>query len=214
MSIQELKKKEKEMKRNYIMESAQKLFATKDYGEVSMNSIAKEVGVNKATLYYYFKNKEALYFAIALRGLRILKHMVITEMEKGKTGYEKFTLFGAAINNFYSKYPDCKMMLYSQQSTKFDADNINASEEYKEVMGILQELMVILCNSIQDGVNDSTIREDVDPLEAAILVSLIYESMSNMGFLYKYMLKKGGINEQKFGMDVRDLIHYMLVNKS
>ena len=200
------------MKRNYIMESAQMLFANKDYEEVSMNDIANEVGVNRATLYYYFKNKEALYFTIVLRGVTILKNMVIKEMEKGTNGYEEFTLFGAAINNFYNKYPDCKTMLYSKQSAKFDIDNINASNEYKDVMEILNELMIILCNSIQNGIDDGTIREDVDPLEAAILVSLIYESMSNMSFLYKYLLKKKGIDKQKFGVDVRDLIHYMLRN--
>ena len=210
MSIKELKKKEKEMKRNYIMESAQKLFASKDYDEVSMNSIAKEVGVNKATLYYYFKNKEALYFAIVLQGVQILVKMAKDEVKNGKTGYEKILLYGNAMNKFSIEYPGCLRLLYAPQSSKFDIDNITSSEEYKEVMGLLKELMVIMRDSIQLGVDDGTIREDVNPMEAAVFMSLISQNMSNMSCLYKDMLQSEGISEQKFAMDVKGFIRYML----
>ena len=210
MSIKELKKKEKEMKRNYIMGSAQKLFASKDYDEVSMNSIAKEVGVNKATLYYYFKNKEALYFAIVLQGVQILVKMAKDEVKNGKTGYEKILLYGNAMNKFSIGYPGCLRLLYAPQSSKFDIDNITSSEEYKEVMGLLKELMVIMRDSIQLGVDDGTIREDVNPMEAAVFMSLISQNMSNMSCLYKDMLQSEGISEQKFAMDVKGFIRYML----
>ena len=210
MYIKELKKKEKEMKRNYIMESAQKLFASKDYDEVSMNSIAKEVGVNKATLYYYFKNKEALYFAIVLQGVQILVKMAKDEVKNGKTGYEKILLYGNAMNKFSIEYPGCLRLLYAPQSSKFDIDNITSSEEYKEVMGLLKELMVIMRDSIQLGVDDGTIREDVNPMEAAVFLSLISQNMSNMSCLYKDMLQSEGISEQKFAMDVKGFIRYML----
>jgi len=198
------------MKRNYIMESAQKLFASKDYDEVSMNSIAKEVGVNKATLYYYFKNKEALYFAIVLQGVQILVKMAKDEVKNGKTGYEKILLYGNAMNKFSIEYPGCLRLLYAPQSSKFDIDNITSSEEYKEVMGLLKELMVIMRDSIQLGVDDGTIREDVNPMEAAVLMSLISQNMSNMSCLYKDMLQSEGISEQKFAMDVKGFIRYML----
>lgn len=210
MSIKELKKKEKKMKRNYILESAQKLFLSKNYDEVSMNSIAKEVGVNKATLYYYFKNKEALYFAIVLRGVRILEKMIKKEVEKENTGREKLILYGKAISEFFLKYPDCVGLLYSPQLNKLDVNNINSSEEYQDVMRLLKGLMYILIDSIQSGVCDGTIRKDVNPVEAAILMSLISHGMANMSFLYKDILENEGISEQKFSMDVKDFIHHMV----
>lgn len=210
MSIQELKKKEKEMKRNYIMECAQKLFLSKDYDEVSMNSIAKEVGVNKATIYYYFKNKEALYFAIVLQGVQVLVKIAKEEIKNGKTGYEKILLYGNIMGKFSTEYPGCLKLLYAPQSSKFDMDNLNSSEEYKEVMGFLKELMFIMRDSIQSGIDDGTIREDVNPIEAAVLMSLISQSMSNMSCIYKDMLKSEGVSEQKFAMDVKGFMHYML----
>lgn len=209
MSIQELKKKEKEMKRNYIMECAQKLFLSKDYDEVSMNSIAKEVGVNKATIYYYFKNKEALYFAIVLRGVQILEKKIKKEVEKGKTGREKFLLHGKVDTEFFSKNPDCMRLLYSPQLHKLDVENINNSEEYQELVKILKGLIYTLIGSIQLGVDDGTIRKDVNPIEGAILVSLIFQSMANMSCIYKDILENEGISEQKFGVDVKDFIRHM-----
>jgi AcrR family transcriptional regulator len=210
VSIKELKKKEKETKRNYIMESAQKLFLSKDYDEVSMNSIAKEVGVNKATLYYYFKNKEALYFAIVLQSVQVLVKMAREEIKKGNTGYEKILLYGNAMDKFSTEYPGCLKLLYAPQSSKFDMGNLNSSEEYKEVMGILKDLMFIMRDLIQSGIDDGTIREDVNPMEAAVLMSLISQSMSNMSCLYKNMLKSDGVSEQKFAMDVKGFMRYML----
>ncbi len=198
------------MKRNYIMESAQKLFLSKDYDEVSMNSIAKEVGVNKATLYYYFKNKEALYFAIVLQNVHILVKMAKKEIKKGNTGYEKILLYGNAMDEFSTGYPGCLKLLYGPQSSKFDIDNLSSSEEYKKVMGILKDLMFIMRDLIQSGIDDGTIREDVNPMEAAVLMSLISQSMSNMSCLYKDMLKSEGVSEQEFAMDIKGFMHYML----
>ncbi|WP_071908085.1 TetR/AcrR family transcriptional regulator [Methanobacterium congolense] len=213
MSIKELKIKEKEDRRKYILDIAQKLFIYKDYDNVSMNDIAQEVGVNKATLYNYFKNKEALYFAVVLRGVQILDEMIKKEVKKGDTGFEKFRLFGNANNEFYNKYPDCMGLLYSPQSNKFDVSNINASEEYKEVMKILKELIFIMSDSIQFGVDDGTIRDDVNPVEAAILISLISQSMSNMSCLHRDILESRGSDEKQFSTYVKGIIHQMLMKK-
>jgi len=209
MSIQELKKKEREQRRNYIMDIAQKLFMSKDYDEVSMNEIAKEVGVNKATLYNYFKNKEALHFAIVLRGVRTLEKMIKKEIEKGSTGREKLFLYGKANDEFFNKYPDCMRLLYSPQLQKLDVDNMNNSEEYQEVMKLLKRLMYIIIDSIRCGAADGSIKKDVNPVEAAVLMALISQSMANISCLYKDILESEGISEQKFAMDIKDFMRHM-----
>lgn len=213
VSLKELKKKEKENRRKYILAAAQKLFLSKNYDDVLMNDIANEIGVNKATLYYYFKNKEALYFAVVLRGVRILVEMVKNKLKKGNTGFEKIVLIESANKDFSNKYPDCLRLLYSPESNKFDVDNVNSSKEYKEVMELLKELILLMSDSIQLGVDDGTIRQDVDPMEAAVLISLVSQSVSNMSCFYKDMLESRGINEQKFSIDLRSFIHHMLINK-
>ena len=45
-----------------ILEEAFKLFLKKGYSEVSISVVQKELGIGRATLYYYFKNKEDLFY--------------------------------------------------------------------------------------------------------------------------------------------------------
>ena len=92
------KEREREQRQNDIIDAARKLLAHRDFIEISMEEIAREVGLGKSTLYLYFKNKESLYFAIVLRGIRIWAANVKEEVKKGKTGLEKFRLYG---NLFY-----------------------------------------------------------------------------------------------------------------
>ncbi len=47
-----------------IVEAAKSLFAKNGYSSTSMDDIAKQVGIAKASLYYFFKSKEEIFFAI------------------------------------------------------------------------------------------------------------------------------------------------------
>ncbi|WP_043836096.1 TetR/AcrR family transcriptional regulator [Muricoccus aerilatus] len=51
-------------KRTAILKAAAQLFMAAGYATVSMDSVAKEAGVSKATLYAHFAGKEALFGAI------------------------------------------------------------------------------------------------------------------------------------------------------
>jgi AcrR family transcriptional regulator len=47
-----------------ILESARYLMGKSGYSGVSINDIAKNVGITKASIYYFFKNKESIYLEI------------------------------------------------------------------------------------------------------------------------------------------------------
>ena len=90
MSLAKWKEREREQRQSDIIDAARKLITDKDFDEISMNEIAREVGLGKSTLYLYFKNKESLYFAIVLRGIRIWAKMIKKEV---KTTISFFNLF-------------------------------------------------------------------------------------------------------------------------
>ena len=212
MSLAKWKEREREQRRNDIIDAARKLFADKDFDEVSMNEIAGEVGLGKSTLYLYFKNKESLYFAVVLRGTRIWAEMVKKEVEKGNTGLEKLILYGNANRRFSNEYPDYFRLLYSPTSIKkqFDMDKMTSSGEFQEVRELFKEIMLIGIDSIEKGRDEGEIRPDVDPTEAAILLSVIYNGKVNMGDWAKELLESQGIDEQKFGKDIGDFFLHML----
>lgn len=212
MALAKWKEREREQRQKYIIDAARKLFAEKDFDEVSMDKIANEVGLGKSTLYLYFKNKESLYFAVVLRGIKIWAKMVKEEVNKGNTGLEKLILSGNANKEFSTKYPDCFKMLYSPTSIKnqFDTDKMNLSKEFQEVKKLFNEIIFIAIESIQKGIDEGEIRPDVNPVEAAILLSVINNGTVNMGDWSKEILENKGIDKQKFTADIGDLFLHML----
>jgi AcrR family transcriptional regulator len=55
---------EKEMKEKLIIEAAQKRFGLYGIEKTSMREIAEDLNLSKASLYYYFPDKESLYRAV------------------------------------------------------------------------------------------------------------------------------------------------------
>ena len=55
--------------REKMLEVAETRFAQKGYDGAHLESIARDVGVRKTALYYYFESKEALYVAVLERML-------------------------------------------------------------------------------------------------------------------------------------------------
>lgn len=213
MSLAKWKEREREQRQNDIIEAARNLLAQKDFDEVSMDEIAREVGLGKSTLYLYFKNKESLYFAVVLRGIQIWAEMVKKVVEKGENGLEKLISYENVNREFSNRYPDYFRLLYSPTSIKkqFDGDKIKSSEEFQEVRELFKEIMSIGIDSIQKGIDEGQIRPEVDPTEAAILLSVIYNGKVNMGDWAKELLENRGIDEQKFTNDIGDLFLHMLI---
>ena len=51
-------------KQELIVSAARKLFLSASYDVISMDAIAAEAGVSKATVYSHFQNKEALFAGV------------------------------------------------------------------------------------------------------------------------------------------------------
>jgi len=66
--ISDRQAKEREIRKEQILESALKAFKTSGLEGTTMDEIAKHADFGKATLYYYFKSKEDVLTAILLDG--------------------------------------------------------------------------------------------------------------------------------------------------
>ena len=77
--LAERKQREKEQRREHILRAAERLFFSRSYDDVSMDEIATEAELSKATLYLYFKDKESLFFAVVNRGIKILCSIIKEE---------------------------------------------------------------------------------------------------------------------------------------
>ncbi|WP_243668511.1 TetR/AcrR family transcriptional regulator [Methanoculleus chikugoensis] len=93
-----------------------------------MDDIAREVELNKATIYLYFKNKEALFATIVLRGIEILKEKYLECMEKDVPGIVKVTLMGRAYYRFSQEYPEYLRLIHFYGSERFSRENPYTAE--------------------------------------------------------------------------------------
>jgi AcrR family transcriptional regulator len=68
-----------------VIRSAEELFKKLGFRAVTMELVAREANVAKATLYSYFKNKDELYLAVCARMARILRDSVEQALMKPDT---------------------------------------------------------------------------------------------------------------------------------
>lgn len=72
---------EKQVRRDKIIEAATELFAEKGYHATSVNDIARQAGMTKGGIYWYFDSKRAIFMTI-LDEMIIANHEIWDEIER------------------------------------------------------------------------------------------------------------------------------------
>lgn len=240
MSVAKWREREKELRRNDIIEAAEKLFFSRGYDNVSMRDIAGDVELSKATLYLYFENKEELFFAIVLRGTQILHKIIEEEVEKEEKGIKKIGAFKNAYIGFINEYSNYFKAYNYLQSGRFDLTDILSSDYIKEMMekgrissvlpsalpssaisvseylkdifSLRKEIFFILSDSIKMGIDEGEIRSNIDPLELAVILVIIYENMNNLRPDIKIILESQNINLNNFVENIESILSYLITD--
>ncbi|MEI9918569.1 MAG: TetR/AcrR family transcriptional regulator [Bacteroidota bacterium] len=80
-------------KLNQILEAARKRFAHFGLGKTTMTEIASDIGMSKASLYYYFPDKEHLFAAVIGREMDAFIEKMNDLLEAPGSASEKFKLY-------------------------------------------------------------------------------------------------------------------------
>jgi len=168
MGIPERRAREKEQRRNFIIDAAELVFFSKGVSVATMDDVAEKAELSKGTLYLYFNSKEELYLAIHLRGLKILGELFEKAFHAVKTGIEKIYGIGEAYYQFSIKYADYfnALIYYESHETNRNETESIAAECY--VQG--QNTLSYVIQAIQTGIQDGTIRPDIDPIKTAVIL--------------------------------------------
>ncbi|OAB39245.1 TetR family transcriptional regulator [Paenibacillus macquariensis subsp. defensor] len=85
---------EQELSRERILEAARNLFITKGYRAISMRSIGQHLGYSHGSLYYHFKEKAELFYAIVVEDFAHLAHRLVQASDVEETeGLSKLEYF-------------------------------------------------------------------------------------------------------------------------
>lgn len=210
MTLADRKEREREKRCSDIISAAERLFFSRGYDNVSMNDIAGEVELSKATLYLYFEDKEALFFAIVLRGTRILNGIYFECSNLDAPGLEKIKAMGEGFIEFTRKYPDIfRMLCYSGTDRFCNSKNDDA----RVILELIGKNIQMMSRAFEEGINDGTIRDDLDPLEMAIYLCATRLCTMNLDLRWRNALQKGGISYDQFVEDFRRFIAPAIVKR-
>ncbi|MDQ1255327.1 MAG: hypothetical protein QG646_4606 [Euryarchaeota archaeon] len=194
MGIADRKQREKEQRKTEILDAAERLFFSRSYEDVSMEEIARKVELNKATLYLYFKNKETIFATIVLRGIQILKEKYMECMEKKVPGIAKVALMGQAYYQFSQEYPDYLRMIHFYGSERFSKEN-PCTAEIGKGYGTCR---LILRDAIREGIDEGTIRADLDPFLTSMYLMISFMGILSMENKWKLVIEAEGFSYEQF----------------
>lgn len=168
MGIPERRKREKEHRRNAIIDAAERVFFSKGVDVATMDDVAEEAELSKGTLYLYFKSKEDLYLAITKRGLEILTNMFEKAIKKFKLGIDKIQAIGKAYCEFSKKHPDYfhALIFFDSQIKDFTDEHPNAKD--CEEQG--EKALGVCADALKHGIEDGSIRSEINPKKAAVIL--------------------------------------------
>jgi AcrR family transcriptional regulator len=126
-TLSRLKQQEREIRKNLILDAAERVFSTKPYNAVSMQEIANEAGLAKSSIYTYFSTQEALFVEAAMRDACLLfSNLEAIQAEKKKPDLGKvidcFLDFFANRDAFFKM--SAQFMLYGNISAE-SMDKLN-----------------------------------------------------------------------------------------
>jgi TetR/AcrR family transcriptional regulator len=205
MGIAERKEREKEQRRNDIIDAAEKIFFTKGMDHSTMDDVAEEAELSKGTLYLYFKSKEDIQFAIFMRGSGILMNMMKDRLSEHKSGYENLLELAEISIEFSKRYKEYfQFFLFFQSS---NLENMNIQQKQLEKYLMEQSPLAMVSDCVRKGIEDGTLRSDIPP---DVFAATLWSQLLGVLIVINY---KSNVYKM-FGIDTGDVIetHLELVS--
>lgn len=94
----------KDVKVNFLVDTATDLFMTRSISEVTIKDIAVKAQVGEATIYRYFGNKTNIVVHAAMK-IQTIVSKDFFDLEKGKSGFDKLKVFYESYYEIFVKHP-------------------------------------------------------------------------------------------------------------
>jgi TetR/AcrR family transcriptional regulator len=171
MGIAERKAREKKQRQESIIDAAESVFIQKGYHAMTMEIVAEAVEINKATIYLYFQNKSDLFHAIVDRSLNTLLIMLKLTSEEQKTGLQQTLAFIDNYIDFCREHPHYCAAINHREENKRDISSKEAKVPFDfKTDETAKKIFTLIIDAITQGKSDGTIRQDIQPDIATVLI--------------------------------------------
>jgi AcrR family transcriptional regulator len=172
MGAEGRKEKEKIIRRNDIIEAAERVIFTKGYNQATMDDVAKEAEFSKRTIYVYFNSKEQIYFEIMIKGYRLLLNRLIEDLQQKESKYalDKIRQIADTLYRFYLDYPKYFSAIMEYENTDIDFQDTIPDKSREECYAIGEEILKFLTDALREGIHDGSVKKDLDVIKTALVL--------------------------------------------
>jgi TetR/AcrR family transcriptional regulator len=144
-----------EESRAAILQAAAQEFAELGIAGARTDAIAREAGVNKALLYYYFKDKETLYDAVLDDAFSGMKTTVFQVLDSDLPPREKVMAYAGAYFDFLAAKPLYPRLMQREMMRARDGQSPHID---KLVRNYFQPIFARISEVVRQGVTDGEFR--------------------------------------------------------
>ncbi|MGA2902452.1 MAG: TetR/AcrR family transcriptional regulator [Candidatus Korobacteraceae bacterium] len=148
-------RRQPERSRHAILQAALVEFAQEGLAGARMDAIAEAAGVNKALLYYYFRDKESLYGAVLDRFFARLLERVMAVCDRPGTAGERFLSYARAHFDSIAESPYYARIFMGELMSASRGGSPHLDRIFPRYM---QPIAVRVIGLVQEGVNNGEFR--------------------------------------------------------
>jgi AcrR family transcriptional regulator len=133
-----------------------------------MDEIAEHAELSKGTIYLYYRSKEDLYTAVALRGAAILIKMFEDAISTGEPTLKLLGNIGDAYIRYFKNHRDYYRMSYVHANEDFHSQ---ISPHIRESCALAdRSIWGAVVGTVQKGMDEGLIRTDLTSTEAGVML--------------------------------------------
>ena len=153
-------------KEKTIIEAARKRFAHYGFSKVTMDEIAADIDMGKASLYYYFPTKENIFEKVILQEQDELAHEIESIIQKEIPSKEKLIQYVKVRHNFFQKLVNLgTLSVHSLTDTKSIYKKLFAEFEIRE--------LVLVKAIIDEGIKKGEFRKDLEEETPNVILHIL-----------------------------------------
>ena len=175
MGLAERRERERQERRNQIMDAAKEAFLAKGFTGATMEEIAERAELSPAALYNYFKSKYDLYASLNLKMLERLNQEVEQLKDRDDLDpLEKIRSFSEAMYAVYQYDPQILINVLHLEASDVLWDL--SPEMISEINGYARQALNTMASIFQEGIDAGV----VEPFPAVALADLIWSIFTGL----------------------------------
>jgi AcrR family transcriptional regulator len=168
MGIQERKDREKEARREEIINAAEKIFFERGLSTSTMDEVATVAELSKGTLYLYYRSKEDLYLAVTLRGMEVMYGLFEKSVSTGENALKLLLNLEEAYSAFFLNYRQYYQMMYFFENPDYHKQISESMIE--QCSAVDRKIWELVSNTVRKAIDEGYLHVQLDPLEVGIML--------------------------------------------